>query len=209
MSIGNQQQNLINDLKAPIKSFRIFALEEAIKTGATQEILEVLEQLKIEEDDGECQVLINYAISAVTERVAGKEQKPAKKIKEQQDFISQWNTAGETEKIRILSNLPSRLPKAIRTMGPDLLVMENSPVVAARIIRVFCRNWPEDRFYLIKNMLSSQSLSLRLASLKTIVHMKPELMVEDLPALLSSEDPQIKALAVSYTHLTLPTKRIV
>lgn len=196
MSIDNQQQNLINDLKAPIKSFRLFALEDAIKNGASQEVLDVLERLKIEEDDGECQVLINYAISAVAERIAGKEKKPPKKIKEQQEFVEQWQNAQETEKIRILSNLPSRLPQGLRAMGPDLLCLEKSAVVAARIIRVFCRHWPEEKFDLIKKMLESNSLSLRLASLKTMVHMKPELLTSDLPALLSSEDPQIKALAI-------------
>ncbi len=196
MTIDNQQQNLINDLKAPIKSFRIFALEEAIKSGASREVLEVLEQLKIEEDDGECQVLINYAIAAVTERLAGKEEKPVKKIKEQQEFLDQWNIADESARMKLLSSLPSRLPAAIRTIGPDLLAREKSSIVAARIVRTFCRYWPEEKFMLITSLLNSNSLSLRLASLRTIVHMKPELILEDLPGLLRSEDPQIKALAI-------------
>jgi HEAT repeat protein len=196
LTIGNQQQNLINDLKAPIKSFRIFALEEAIKSGASREVLEVLEQLKIEEDDGECQVLINYAIAAVAERLAGKEEKPVKKIKEQQEFLDQWNGADESARMKLLSTLPSRLPAAIRTIGPDLLAQEKSSIVAARIVRTFCRYWPEEKFMLITSLLNSKSLSLRLASLRTIVHMKPELILEDLPGLLRSEDPQIKALAI-------------
>lgn len=196
MTLSNEQQNLINDLKAPIKSFRIFALEEAIKSGASQEVLDVLNQLKIEEDDGECQILINYAISAVQGRLAGATQKPAKKIKEQQEFLQHWNQAEESQKMTILAELPARLPSGIKALGPELLEKEKSSIIAAKIIRVFCRGWPEEKFSMISEKLSSESLSLRLASLRTIVHMKPELLLEDLPTLLASEDPQVKALAI-------------
>lgn len=199
MTLNNEQQNLVNDLKAPIKSFRIFALEEAIKTGASPEVLQILHELKAEEDDGECQILINYAISAVEERLqtdAGATKPAPKKIKEQQEFSQAWNAADDNGKMQLLSQLPARLPAAIKSIGPSLLVTEKSTVIAARIIRIFCRGWPEDQFNLISEQLTSESLSLRLASLRTIVHMKPELLLEDLPVLLNSEDPQIKALAI-------------
>ncbi|GAB4271494.1 MAG: hypothetical protein Kow0029_09250 [Candidatus Rifleibacteriota bacterium] len=196
MTLSNEQQNLINDLKAPIKSFRIFALEEAIKSGAAPEVLNVLYELKAEESDGECQMLIAHAISAVEARLSGAEKKPAKKIKEQEDFFEQWNAADETEKMRILTQLPARLPASIKGLGPELLAMEKSPVLGSKIIRVFCRHWPEEKFNAISDLLRSQSLSLRLAALRTIVHMKPELLLDDLPSLLRSEDPQIKALAI-------------
>ncbi len=199
MTLNNEQQNLVNDLRAPIKSFRIFALEEAIKTGASPEVLQVLQELKTEEDDGECQILINYAISAVEERLKaepGNKKPAAKKLKEQQEFSEAWNRADDKEKMQILSDLPARLPQAIKTIGPSLLVTEKSTVIAARIIRIFCRGWPEDQFKLISDQLTSSSLSLRLASLRTIVHMKPELLIDDLPTLLNSDDPQIKALAI-------------
>ena len=196
MAINAEQQNLINDLKAPIKSFRIFALEEAIKSGSSKEVLDVLKQLKIEEDDGECQVLIGYAISAVEGRLSGADKKPGKKIKEQQEFLDQWEKADDAAKMQILSQLPARLPAAIKPLGPDLLSHEESTVISAKIIRVFCRGWPEERFSMISDLLKSQSLSLRLASLRTIVHLKPKTIVKDLPELLASEDPQIKALAI-------------
>jgi HEAT repeat protein len=199
LTLNKEQQNLVNDLRAPIKSFRIFALEEAIKTGASSEVLQVLNELKAEEDDGECQILINYAISAVEERLKtepGSKKAVPKKLKEQQEFFEAWNRADDKEKMQILSDLPARLPQAIRSVGPSLLVTEKSTVIAARIIRIFCRGWPEDQFKLISDQLASTSLSLRLASLRTIVHMKPELLIDDLPTLLNSDDPQIKALAI-------------
>jgi len=196
LPLNNEQQNLVNDLKAPIKSFRIFALEEAIKTGASPEVLQILQELKQSESDEECLSLINYALSSVAERLDGIQKKDQKKKKTDTDFQSSWKNADDNQKMRLLSELPARLPAAIKEIGPGLLVTEKSTVIAARIIRIFCRTWPEDQFHLIANLLTSESLSLRLASLRTIVHMKPELLLEDLPKLLFSEDPQIKALAI-------------
>ncbi len=196
MSNNNEQKNLIDDLKAPIKSFRIFALEEVIRSGSSPELLQVLEEISRFEDDAECSMLISHAISAVKGRLAGASSLPAAILSGQSEFINAWQKADDNEKMRILSELPTRLPKELRELGPDLIVNETSPVIIARIIRVFCRNWPEDRFDRIAAYLDSQSLTLKLAALRTIVHMKPELLVNDLPALLLSKDPQIKALAI-------------
>lgn len=196
MTVKNEQQNLVNDLKAPIKSFRIFALEETIRTGASAEVLAVLEEISKSEDDDECQMLLNHAIAAVKGRLAGVQVSSAAKIKEHEEFIAVWQTANENERMQMLSDLPVRLPKGLQGLGPVLIDKEKSPVIAARIVRVFCRNWPEDKFNQIAAFLDSKSLSLQLAALRTIVHMKPELLINDLPVLLNSKDPQIKALAI-------------
>lgn len=196
MTGKNEQQNLIDDLKAPIKSFRIFALEEVIKSGASPEILAALQEISRFEDDAECLMLINHAISSVKSRISGAQSAPAASLSEQNDFIAAWNKADDDEKMRILSDLPVRLPKGLRPLGPELVAASASPVITARIIRVFCRSWPEDQFDRIAGYLDAKSLTLKLAVLKTIVHMKPELLMNDLPGLLSSRDPQIKALAI-------------
>lgn len=196
MTIRNEQQNLIDDLKAPIKSFRIFALEEVIRTGASPQLLAALEEISRFEDDAECSMLISHAISSVKSRLAGSQASPAASLSEHSDFMAAWEKADENERMRILSDLPTRLPKGLRTLGPDLIIAESSSVIIARIIRVFCRTWPEEKFSQIASYLDSASLTLKLAALRTIVHMKPELLVNDLPALLSAKDPQIKALAI-------------
>jgi hypothetical protein len=196
VTIRNEQQNLIEDLKAPIKSFRIFALEEVIRTGASPEILAALEEISRFEDDAECSMLINHAIGSVKSRLAGSKASPVASLSEQADFIAAWQKADENQRMRILSDLPTRLPKGIRALGPELIISETSPVITARIVRVFCRTWPEEKFSQIASFLESSSLTLKLAALRTIVHMKPELLVNDLPSLLSAQDPQIKALAI-------------
>ncbi len=196
MTSQNEQQNLVNDLKAPIKSFRIFALEEVIRSGASEQILATLEEILAFEDDAECQMLINHAIAAVKERISGGVVSPSTKIREHEEFLSVWQQADENKRMRLLSDLPARLPKGLQELGPQLVETEKSPVIAAKIVRVFCRTWPEEKFGQITAYLHSPSLSLQLAALRTIVHMKPELLLEDLPVLLNAKDPQIKALAI-------------
>ena len=195
MTISNEQQNLLDNLRAPIKSFRIFALEEVIRVGDSPEILSVLEEISVYEDDPECSMLISHAIAAVKERMEGSKKPEQIQIGDAASFLSMWHEADENMRMHILSNLPARLPKDIRPLGPDLLE-GTSPVVGARVIRAFCRNWPEEKFVLISEKLYSDSLVLKLAALRTMVHMNPEQLLPDLPALLDSKDPEIKALAI-------------
>ena len=195
MSISNEQQNILDNLRVPIKSFRIFALEEVIRTGDSPEILSVLEEIRITEDDPECSMLISHAISAVQSRLTGTKEPQPVKVGNSTEFLSTWKEADDNMRMHIISNLPARLPKDLRSIGPELLE-GSSPIIAARVIRTFSRNWPEDKFNLITNNIHSDSLVLKLAALRTMVHLKPELLLPDLPALLSSQDPEIKALAI-------------
>ena len=193
--LTNEQQNLIDNLKAPVKSFRIFALEEIIRTGEGFELYEALQEISHAEDDPECSMLISHAILAVKERLNGSSKKDSISYDDAESFLASWKEADENKRMMILSNLPARLPKSIRTCGPDLLE-GSSPVVASRVMGVFCRSWPEERFDLIAEKLYSDSLVLKLTALRTMVHMKPEQLLPDLPVLLVSDDPEIKALAI-------------
>jgi hypothetical protein len=195
MSISNEQQNIIDNLRIPIKSFRIFALEEVIKSGGNSEILSVLEEIQATEDDLECSMLISHAINAVKSKLGASHKTEPVVIGDTHDFMANWKDADENLRMHIISNLPARLPKDIRTLGPEL-VEGSSPIVIARVIRTFGRNWPEDKFNIITNYLNSESLVLKLASLRTMVHLKPELLLDELPDLLASSDPEIKALAI-------------
>ena len=195
MAISKEQQNILDNLRLPIKSFRIFALEEVIKSGGSPEILAVLEEISATEDDPECSMLISHAISAVNSRLGGTNNVETVSLDNVSDFLTNWKEADENLRMHILSNLPVRLPKDVRTLGPEL-TEGVTPLVAARVIRTFGRNWPEDKFNLITNNLHSDSLVLKLASLRTMVHLKPDLLLDELPELLASPDPEIKALAI-------------
>ncbi|MBR4570084.1 MAG: HEAT repeat domain-containing protein [Candidatus Riflebacteria bacterium] len=195
MSISKEQQNILDNLRLPIKSFRIFALEEVIKSGGNSEILSVLEEIRATEDDPECSMLISHAINAVKSSLSSSKKAEPVVLGDTKEFLANWKEADENLRMHIISNLPARLPKDIRTLGPEL-VEGSSPIVIARVIRAFGRNWPEDKFNIITSNLNSESLVLKLAALRTMVHLKPELLLDNLPELLASADPEIKALAI-------------
>ena len=195
MSLSKEQQNILDNLRLPIKSFRIFALEEVIKSGGNSEILSVLEEIQATEDDPECSMLISHAINAVKNSLSSSKKLESVVISDAHDFLANWKDADENLRMHIISNLPARLPKDIRTLGPEM-IEGSSPIVVARVIRAFGRNWPEDKFNIITSNLNSESLVLKLAALRTMVHLKPELLLNYLPDLLASSDPEIKALAI-------------
>ena len=71
MNTLKQQQLILDNLRIPIKSFRIFALEEIIKSGGNPEILSALKEIQATEDDQDCSILISNAIEAVSARLNG------------------------------------------------------------------------------------------------------------------------------------------
>ncbi|MBR4330953.1 MAG: hypothetical protein IKP71_14020, partial [Candidatus Riflebacteria bacterium] len=145
MSISKEQQNILDNLRLPIKSFRIFALEEVIKSGGNSEILSVLEEIRATEDDPECSMLISHAINAVKSSLSSSKKAEPVVLGDTKEFLANWKEADENLRMHIISNLPARLPKDIRTLGPEL-VEGSSSIVIARVIRAFGRNWPEDKF---------------------------------------------------------------
>ena len=192
MTISKQQQQLILDnLRIPIKSFRIFALEEIIRLGGSPEILSALKQIQATEDDQDCSILISNAIDVIN----GSRSVKGISVGDSSDLLGKWKEADDSLRMHIISNLPTVLPKELRLLGPEL-VEDSSPIVTARVIRIFGRYWPEDKYNIITNYLHSDNLVLKLASLRTLVHLKPDLLLNELPELLSSSDPEIKVLAI-------------
>ncbi len=59
----------IQDLAAPDRGVRLFALEEAIRHGRSEEMLRALQARQAQEDDGECRVLLGHAVLAVQTRL--------------------------------------------------------------------------------------------------------------------------------------------
>ncbi len=195
MNNSKQQQLILDNLRIPIKSFRIFALEEIIKSGGNPEILSALKEIQATEDDQDCSILISNAIEAVSSRLNGDKNVKTINVDDNSDFLGKWEEADDRLRMHIISNMPSVMPQEFRLLGPKL-VEGSSPIVTSRIIRLFGRYWPEDKYNIITNYLHSDNLVLKLASLRTLVHLKPDLLLNDLPQLLFSEDPEIKALAI-------------
>ena len=196
MIVSKQQEQLIiENLRIPIKSFRIFALEEIIRSGGSPEILSILKQIQAIEDDQDCSILISNAIEVISSRLNSSNSVNSIGISDRSDLLGKWKDADDNLRMHIIANLPAVLPKEFCLLGPEL-VEGSSPIVAARVIRIFGRNWPEDKYNIITNYLHSDNLVLKLASLRTLVHSKPDLLLNDLPKLLASSDPEIKVLAI-------------
>lgn len=191
--ISKELHNLIHRLESPIKSFRISALEDLIRDGANVEILPFLNRLRENEHDKECIQLFDQVIDVIS----GKKVKSAIPISNgAESFINSWKAANDEHRMNMLLALPARLPNNLKTIGPQLLYLTESALVSSRVIRIFCRSWPDDKLYMIVNAVNSDSLVLQLSALKTLVHIKPEALINNLPKLLSSNDPQIKALSI-------------
>ena len=191
--ISKELHNLIHRLESPIKSFRISALEDLIRDGANVEILHFLNRLRENEHDKECIQLFDQVIDVIS----GKKVKSAIPISNgAESFINSWKAANDEHRLNMLLALPARLPNNLKTIGPQLLYLTESAIVSSRVIRIFCRSWPDDKIYMIVNAVNSDSLVLQLSALKTLVHIKPEALINNLPKLLSSNDPQIKALSI-------------
>ena len=97
----NDLQNIINDLNAPIKSFRIFALEELIKNGDSPEFIPILQKLSETETDQECLMLISHAVTAVKNRSSGTHADV--KTAADADFMVGWENADDATQMLMLS----------------------------------------------------------------------------------------------------------
>lgn len=86
----------ISELSAPVKSFRIFALEQIIREGNTSDVLDALKIRETLEEDEECKLLISYAMHAVTDRMAGA---TPKRHTENFNAKNIMDTATDTEKL--------------------------------------------------------------------------------------------------------------
>jgi len=183
------------DLDASNKSFRLFALEEAIRGKASPELMKaLLERQKVETDE-ECRLLLAHAIVSVRRKLEGTHQRK-NVIDSDANFVADYEAADAHARMDIISNLPISLIPKLGPMAPDLLKKENHPVLAARLIRRFIKNWPAEHLSDLTVHLTSSSLCLRLSALEALSQTAPDLLIDFLPGLLTSPEPRTRALAV-------------
>lgn len=212
--MNDREEFLIKDLLVPVKAFRIFALEEVIRVGNSPQMLASLQELALQEDDQECLLLLRHAVEAVQKRLSENldtTQRPSLldgKVPEQSpgsdafaglhpsDLLKKWESADVQEKMCLLTHFSRKLAPRFRELGPDLLFREESPILISRVIRIFSSAWPPEKTYLLTQLVDSPHLSIKLASLRTLVHINPGSLLEKLPEHLNHSDPQVKAFAI-------------
>lgn len=189
------ESEIIENLQLPFASFRLFALEQAIKKGKTRELLALLEQMSVSEDDSECLVLIPYALTAVKSRLSEKTSVETK-LNECSDIFLQFVEASDQQQISILvdqafANALSLAPKAV-----DWLKAARNDAVVALVLSTFARFWPDTWLASLKPLLFSERLSIRMNALQILVQKSPDLITGNLPELLTSSDPRFRAMAI-------------
>lgn len=189
------EQEILENLRAPIKSFRLFALEEIINGQSSPEILEALQAQIEEESDSECRLMLSYALDAVKARLHETfpvEAAPA----DPADFPGYFSALSVSEKVSLLSRLSPGHRTKLRDVIPDVLEAEADTLVQARLISTFATVWPKTRLQPLSAALKSTGLALRLVALEALVQLAPDQLSSKLPRLLSSEDPRVRGLAI-------------
>lgn len=184
------EKEIIQNLKVAIKSSRISALQSAIQSGQSGDLLEALESGLLLETDEECHSLFGHAIKAVKKRLPGS-------IEEETEFsFTKFGEMDEPEKIQRLAGITDSLAKENVQWAISCLKSEESAVVKTILIRKFSGFWGADQSSLLLAQLSEPSLSLKIAALEVMVSKLPGSLKQILPDLLQSPDPGLRFLAI-------------
>lgn len=181
------------ELFAPIRTLRLFAIEGVLHSTPSSEILKILKERLIVEDDAECQLLLKHAIDKHSEKRETDNSAP--------DFLGMLSKylgrepSNQLEVIDFLSEKDLKSDENKFTL--DLLFSNSShDIVTAQIIKKFYRNFNEERKKYLQSNLFHDSISLRIASLEALVSLSPSMLKDSFEKLVLSKEPIIRALAI-------------
>jgi HEAT repeat protein len=185
---------VIQDLRAPIRSFRVFALEQAIAGGDSPRLHSELQKRLSEEDDEECRLLLKHAVELVEKRCRSN---PVPIEVVSLETASGILAGGDTtRKLLLLAEISPETARSLSSRAPRWLHEERHPAVASRLIQVFSPFWPPEELSFLMNLVSSNMVSVRSACLEALIQRDPNLLLNVLPDFLVSPDPRMRALAV-------------
>ncbi len=188
--------SLIAELSAPVKAFRVFAIEKAIRSGDSTDLLKALQSRRQFEDDDECMMLLNHAISSVEERQARKTTG--------KDNAKPKITPADFARMKADEQLEALRKTAVSTFKKDggtkaiqiLWQTSVKAVVKAEIVRKCSAFWPDELADLLETSLSDDSSVLQIASLEAIISRFPDRLQKNFDRLVMSPDPIIRATAI-------------
>ncbi len=190
-------KDVLEGLRAPVKSFRIFALEEAIRGGNSPILQEALAARQLEEDDEECRLLLSHALVAVKERLgcAGNSDTACGAFSPE-EFSRKWASLTPPGKIGLLTSISIEQVRKLVPQIPKLLDGEENPAVIGTVLRLFAPFWSPDSLDMLVPMLSDRFDMVRMAALEILVVRDPRRLERYLPPLLQSLDPRFRSTAV-------------
>ncbi len=202
-------RQLIQDLDAPLRSFRLFAIETALHQGSGKELAEALARRKESEKDEECLLLLSHAIAAVLSRTPSPGQ-PSVSMDSgptpgstaatvdaaPSSFPDLFRGTGTQGRLALLSHIPETRCRELATLVLPLIKEESDPVVLGRLLRVFGPSANPEFIPVLSGLLSHPFLSIRMAALEILVRIAPTQLEKGLPRFLLSEEPRIRLLAI-------------
>lgn len=188
--------NIISELSAPVKTFRIFAIEKAIKAKPAQKLLDELYKARKVENDAECLMLLDHAIAASQERLITSQssQTPVKAKVSLADFAK----LKADQQLLIVKKASSSSFKS-QSAGDGIKKLIQSSVhdvVKAEIVKKCWQFWPPDYLNFLEQGLFSDSSALKLACLEAIISTSPDSLQKNFDQLLVSRDPLIRAITI-------------
>ncbi len=181
------------ELSAPIKSIRIFAIENALRTGFTQELLDCLQEVLPQEKDPECRLLLEHAVSKLSDKLQKKE--TTANIENLQEAFK--NVDAKIQLAQINSIKVTQLRNLdMNAVLPALLESSKDDVVTAEIVKKFRKYWPEAQVEFLEKNAFSSAKSLQIACIETLVKNFPAILKAKLPKLVFINDPVIRSLSI-------------
>jgi HEAT repeat protein len=187
-------EEILEGLSAPIKSFRVFALEQAIQSGHSPELLKALLTCKTEESDEECLLLLNHAIDAVQQRI---EHHPGPRgALAPEEFSAAFEEADDQGRLRLLLTAPASLKAQLSNWAVEALKNSESPALTSQLIRAFHQCWPMTHLSTLLAFIEDPSPTVRFGVLEAMMSLCPFRIPEYLPELLKDPDPRVRASAI-------------
>jgi hypothetical protein len=183
------------ELNAPDRMVRLFALEEAIQEANSPEFLEALKTRLGQETDEECRLLLIYAVSAVQSRLSPTPSSPMP-LPDPDCWAAAFAVAREEEKITLLSRIPSGKLSAFAHLAPDLVRAEQNPRLLGAIIRRFAACWPFPQRGILFELIDSPHRPLVHSVLSSLCQIAPQELSSYLPELLADEDLRVRGPAL-------------
>ena len=187
-------EELRSELTAPIKSFRIFAIENVLKSGQSPELLKLLESCLILEEDPECNMLLEHAIVQVKARLEKQKKSSVSLDSLEKTFVN----SSLKDQLQLINSLKVIQLKKLNAeeIIPALLNAAKDLVVAAEIVKKFRKYWPKSQITFLERNLFSETKSLQISCIETIIMRFPERLRSKLVKLVHINDPVIRALAI-------------
>lgn len=187
-------EELKNELKIPIKSFRLFAIENILKEKAAPELLTLVEDCLKTEQDSECLLLLQHAASNLRTALIGR---PEKNLA-LNEFEGLFGGADSEKQLELLAKIrvSSLKQSNSETLVPQLLKSAADEVVTAEIIKKFRRFWPDKLRKFLEDNAFAKSRCLQIAAIETLMKIYPETLKSQLHKLVYINDPVIRSLAI-------------